>query len=80
MQVAIDNDIYQEAQTCAKRQGMDLEAAIERFLVHFVDKNKSKQNENIPDVVLSLLGAGEGSGDDLNGRDAYYRYLEEKHK
>ena len=24
MQVAIDNDIYQEAQTYAKRQGMDL--------------------------------------------------------
>ena len=80
MQVAIDNDIYQEAQTYAKRQGMDLDVAIETFLVHFIDKNKSRQKENVPDVVLSLLGAGEGSADDLNGREAYYRYLEEKHK
>lgn len=80
MQVAIDNDIYQEAQTCAKRQGMDLDVAIEMFLVRFIDKNKPKQKENVPDVVLSLLGAGEGCGDDLNGREAYYRYLEEKHK
>ena len=35
----------------------------------------------VPDVVLSLLGAGESvAKDDLNGRDAYYHYLEEKYK
>ena len=33
------------------------------------------------DVVLSLLGAGEKVGDDdLNAREAYYDYLEEKYK
>ena len=80
MQVAIDNDIYQEAQSCAKRQGVDLDVAIEMFLVRFIDKNKAKDNA-VPDVVLSLLGAGEGAGeDDLNGGEAYYHYLEEKHK
>ena len=35
----------------------------------------------VPDVVLSLLGAGEPvAKDDLNGCDAYYHYLEEKYK
>ena len=35
----------------------------------------------IPDVVLSLIGAGEPlTDDDLNGRKAYCQYLEEKHK
>ena len=35
----------------------------------------------IPDVVLSLLGAGEPlADDDLNGRNAYYQYLEGKHQ
>ena len=35
----------------------------------------------VPDVVLSLLGAGEDvSDDDINARKAYYQYLEEKYK
>ena len=35
----------------------------------------------VPDVVLSLLGAGEPvAKDDLKGCDAYYHYLEEKYK
>ncbi|MBR7022517.1 MAG: hypothetical protein IKI09_03475 [Bacteroidales bacterium] len=35
----------------------------------------------VPDVVLSLLGAGLPlADDDLNGRKAYYQHLEEKYK
>jgi hypothetical protein len=35
----------------------------------------------VPDVVLSLLGAGEQVADnDLNGREAYYQYLQEKYQ
>jgi hypothetical protein len=38
-------------------------------------------NEAVPDIVLSLLGAGEPvAEDDLNAREAYNQYLEEKHK
>ena len=34
-----------------------------------------------PDAVMSLLGAGDSvATDDLNGREAYYQYLEEKHR
>ena len=41
-----------------------------------------KASEDItPDIVLSLLGAGEPvADDDLNARDAYQQYLEEKYK
>ena len=32
-----------------------------------------------PDIVLSLLGAGEKiADDDLNAREAHYKYLKEK--
>jgi len=35
----------------------------------------------VPDVVLSLLGAGVSvAKDDINGREAYNHYLEEKYK
>ena len=38
-------------------------------------------NETVPDIVLSLLGAGEPvAEDDLNTCEAYNAYLEEKHK
>ena len=37
--------------------------------------------EEVPDIVLSLLGAGTHVDDnDLNARKAYNEYLEEKYK
>lgn len=37
--------------------------------------------EEVPDIVLSLLGAGAPLGDDdINGRKAYYDYVERKHQ
>ncbi len=42
--------------------------------------NKNLSSQTIPDVVLSLIGAGEKiADDDLNAREAYYQYLEEKY-
>ena len=39
------------------------------------------KEQPLPDVVLSLLGAGMPlNDDDLNGREAYYKHLEEKHQ
>lgn len=81
MEVTIDRSIYQEAQARAQQQGLNLSAVIENFLVRFIGKGKVKTEEYVPDVVLSLLGAGESVDDqDLNGREAYYSHLEEKYK
>ena len=38
-------------------------------------------DQSVPDVVHSLLGAGESVADeDLNARDAYNKYLKDKYK
>ena len=43
--------------------------------------NPVKHTAEIPDVVLSLLGAGEPvADDDLNAREAYNQYLMEKYQ
>lgn len=81
MQIAINPDIYRSAQAFATQQGLSLKTVIEDFLVHFAREGKQAADQVVPDVVLSLLGAGEPvQEDDLNGRKAYYQYLEEKHK
>lgn len=81
MQIAISPDIYRSAQAFATQQGLSLKTVIEDFLVHFVRGEKQAADQSVPDIVLSLLGAGEPvQEDDLNGRKAYYQYLEEKQK
>ena len=43
--------------------------------------DKTATKEEVPDIVLSLLGAGTHvADDDLNARKAYNEYLEEKYK
>ena len=81
MQIAINPNVYIPAQAFAQRQGLNLTSVIENFLIRFVKENEQVDEQPVPDVVLSLLGAGEPvAEDDLNGREAYYKYLEEKHK
>ena len=81
MEVVIDSKIYQQASTYAQQQGLNLTSVIENFLVRFVGREKDPTEQAIPDVVLSLLGAGEKvAEDDLNAREAYYEYLEDKYK
>ena len=82
MEIAINNTVYQQAFYYAQEQGQSLTAIIEDFLVHFIGKRKAAKKQPIPDIVLSLLGAGTSSVDenDLNAREAYYQYLEEKYK
>ena len=81
MEVAINSKLYQQALTYAKQQGLSLTTVIEDFLVRFVGHNKAAEEQAVPDIVLSLLGAGEPvSEDDLNAREAYNQYLEEKYK
>lgn len=43
--------------------------------------DKKEGKDDIPDIVLRLLGAGsEIDNEDLNGRESYNRYLKEKYK
>lgn len=82
MQVTINPNIYGPAQLYAERRGLDLTAVIEDFLVRFTKGKESVADQELPDVVVSLLGAAGGqlADDDLNGRRAYREYIEEKHK
>ena len=79
MEVAINSSIYRQAQTRAKEQGLNLSTLIENFLVRFVSKGTAQQ-EAVPDVVLSLLGAGRAPDGSKSEQEAYYQYLEEKYK
>ena len=81
MQIAINPEVYRSAQIFAQSQGLNLKSVIEDFLISFARKERQPTDQAVPDVVLSLLGAGEPVAEhDLNGREAYYQYLEEKHK
>ena len=80
MDVSINSNIYQQAQTRAQQQGQSLTAVIENFLVQYIGHGKAVSEQVVPDVVLSLFGAGEPvADDDLNAHEAYYKYLEEKY-
>ena len=83
MQVAINSNLYGTAQAYAEQKGLDLTLMIENFLKRFISKEKSKtQEQDLPDIVASLLGAAQGevADDDVNGEEAYYQYIEEKYK
>ena len=83
MQVAINSNLYGTAQAYAEQKGLDLTLMIENFLKRFISKEKSKtQEQDLPDIVASLLGAAQGevADDDVNGKEAYYQYIEEKYK
>jgi hypothetical protein len=54
---------------------------VRRLRHHARTVNKAAAKEEVPDIVLSLLGAGTHvADDDLNARKAYNEYLEEKYK
>ena len=54
---------------------------VRRLRRHARTANKTDAKEEVPDIVLSLLGAGTPvADDDLNARKAYNEYLEEKYK
>ena len=81
MEVAINSQLYQQASAYAQQRGLNLTSVIENFLMRFVGTSKNATEQTVPDVVQSLLGAGERvAEDDLNARESYYEYLEEKYK
>ena len=68
MQVAI-NPNY------AEKRGLNLTSVIEKFLERFITQEAAANEQELPDVVRSLMGAAGGqlSENDLNGREAYYQ-------
>ena len=82
MQVAVNPDLYGTAQMYAEKKGLNLTTLIEDFLVRFISTKETSNEEEVPDVVLSLLGAANGqiANEDLNGRNAYYQHIEEKYQ
>lgn len=81
MEVAINSQLYQQASVYAQQHGLNITSVIESFLMRFIGHQKETTELAVPDVVLSLLGAGEPvAEDDLNAREAYQQYLEEKYK
>ena len=81
MEVIINNNIFQQASAYAQQKGLNLTEVIEDFLLRFIGHNKAASEQSVPDVVLSLLGAGTPiADDDLNARETYNNYLEEKYK
>ena len=81
MEVAINNNIYKQASDYAQQQGLNLTTMIEEYLKRFIGRSKAAAEQPVPDIVQSLIGAGEKiADDDLNAREAYYQYLEEKYR
>ena len=68
--------LYQQASNYAQQQGLNITSVIENFLMRFVGASKNTTEQAVPDVVQSLLGAGEKvAEDDLNAREAYQNSL-----
>ncbi|MDR0895829.1 MAG: DUF6364 family protein [Prevotellaceae bacterium] len=90
VQVSLSKSVVDEATVYAHNNGISLSAMIENYLLHVTHQTKPLtpkkekvvlRGVEIPEVVLSLMGAGEPvEDDDINGRKAYYSYLEEKYK
>lgn len=81
--IHLNKEIVDKAQRYAASEGKSLTSIIEDYLARltFKEKKQDLDLEEVPDIVLSLLGAGAPlDDDDINGRKAYYDYVEKKHK
>ncbi|MBR5540808.1 MAG: hypothetical protein IKU64_00390 [Bacteroides sp.] len=81
-QISLDKMIVDRASAYAAEKGENLSLIIERFLLNLIQQNPiQEKDEKVPDIVLSLLGAGNPVAEnDINGREAYHQYMEEKYK
>lgn len=81
--IHLNKEIVDKAQRYAASEGKSLTSIIEDYLARLTFKGKKQDLdlEEVPDIVLSLLGAGAPlDDDDIKGRKAYYDYVEKKHK
>lgn len=79
-EIHLDKNLVDKAVAYAAQKGENLTSLIESYLSRLVQQENASE-ETVPDIVLSLLGAGDAvAEDDLNGRQAYHNYLEEKYR
>lgn len=79
IQIKLEKQLLDKAFIYARQRGMDLSAILSDYLSRLVKQEDKKQE--IPDIVQSLLGASTPvAEDDLNGKEAYHQYLEEKYR
>ena len=82
--LTLDKYLFEDAQKYANRKGTDLTKLVESYLKRLLKKEKKVEHEelDIPDMVMSMLGVVPSDsidGDDINGRKAYRKHLEEKY-
>ena len=82
--LTLDKYLFEDAQKYASRKGTDLTKLVEAYLKRLLKKEKKMEHEEIeiPDMVMSMLGVVPSDTigtDDINGRIAYHKYLEEKY-
>jgi len=83
LQISLDKRVADIAYSYAKEKGESLSSIVEAYLKQMASQinDKKVREEEVPDVVMSLLGAGVPiADDDLNGRKAYTEYINEKHQ
>lgn len=79
-QIKLDKNVVDKAIAYAHQKGVNLSSLIEDYLNRLMQQAEAEE-EAIPDIVLSLLGAGQSvDEEDINGREAYQKYLEEKYR
>lgn len=83
--LTLDKYLFEDAQRYASRKGTDLTKLVEAYLKRLLKKEKKMEHEKIeiPDMVMSMLGVVPSDSidaDDINGRKAYHKHLEEKYK
>ncbi len=82
--LTLDKYLFEDAQKYANRKGTDLTKLVESYLKRLLKKEKKVEHEelDIPDMVMSMLGVVPSDSidaDDINGRKAYRKHLEEKY-
>lgn len=82
--LTLDKYLFEDAQKYANRKGTDLTKLVESYLKRLLKKEKKVEHEEleIPDIVMSMLGVVPSDSidaDDINGRKAYRKHLEEKY-
>lgn len=83
LQISLDKRVADVAYSYAKARGESLSSIVEAYLRQVVSQINAKKTheEEVPDVVMSLLGAGSPiADDDINGRKAYAEHINEKHR
>lgn len=82
--LTLDKYLFEDAQRYASRKGTDLTKLVEAYLKRLLKKEKKMEHEEIeiPDMVMSMLGAVPSDSidaDDINGRKAYHKHLEDRY-